>query len=478
MVDFSNGISSLRPSGKTAGTMNRLTHLREILRYVPRFKDRVFVISIDGAVVEDENFRNLLLDIALLRSLNIGVVLVHGAAHQITRLAQRTGETPTNLDGSGLTDDATLQLALFASTRVSYELVEGLDAADLRGATGNFLLAHPAGILGGVDYRHTGKVERVNSDFLLSTIAQGVIPVVPPVASDGEGSSYRLNSDVVAVEVAAALKAAKLIYLNTHPGVVLPAKVHDKVAEALKPMLTRHPPEEGKARLIRSMSVEEADTLLRNARELMPQEVATKVEQGVRAVRLGVPRVHIIDGRMEEGLLAEVFSNLGVGTMVHANEYQSIRPAKKSDSRTIMSLIADGVAAEELVRRTRAEIERQAPDFFVFEVDRTPVACAAIHLYPAEKKAELACVCVDPRFENRGIGSKMMQYAEAKAREAGMDELFCLSTQTFNYFQNKGGFLPGSVESLPPGRREKYDKSGRHSLVLIKKLADPKPGPA
>jgi amino-acid N-acetyltransferase len=193
---------------------------------------------------------------------------------------------------------------------------------------------------------------------------------------------------------------------------------------------------------------------------------------------LGVPRFHIIDGRMEEGLLAEVFSNLGVGTMVHANEYQSIRPAKKSDSRTILSLIADGVANEELVRRTRAEIERQAPDFFVFEVDRTPVACAAVHLYPAEKKAELACVCVDPRFENRGIGSKMMQYAEARAREAGMDELFCLSTQTFNYFQNKGGFSPGSSESLPAARKEKYDKSGRHSLVLIKKLASTGPGPA
>jgi amino-acid N-acetyltransferase len=252
--------------------------------------------------------------------------------------------------------------------------------------------------------------------------------------------------------------------------VVLPAKVTDKVAENLKPMLTRHPAVEGKARLIRSMSVEEADSLLRSARDLMPQEVATKVEQGVRAVRLGVPRVHIIDGRMEEGLLAEVFSNLGVGTMVHANEYQSIRPAKKSDSRTIIGLIADGVANEELVRRSRAEIERQAPEFFVFEVDRTPVACAALHLYPTEKKAELACVCVDPRFENRGIGSKMMQYAEAKAREAGMDELFCLSTQTFNYFQNKGGFLPGAIESLPPGRREKYDKSGRHSLLLVKKL--------
>src|SRR5271166_3355620 len=99
--------------------MLQLTDLREILRYVPRFRDRIFVIAIDGAVVEDENFRNVLLDIALLRSLRIGVALVHGAAHQIRRLADQTGITPSNLDGSGITDAATLQLALNAAYRVS-----------------------------------------------------------------------------------------------------------------------------------------------------------------------------------------------------------------------------------------------------------------------------------------------------------------------------------------------------------------------
>ena len=114
--------------------MLHLTDLREILRYVPRFRDRVFVIALDGAVVEHENFRNLLLDIALLRSLRIGVALVHGAAHQIRRLAEATGMTPTNLDGTGVTDDATLQLALTAANRVSHEMLEGLSATDLRGA--------------------------------------------------------------------------------------------------------------------------------------------------------------------------------------------------------------------------------------------------------------------------------------------------------------------------------------------------------
>jgi len=196
----------------------------------------------------------------------------------------------------------------------------------------------------------------------------------------------------------------------------------------------------------------------------------SKLEQAVRAARGGVPRVHIIDGRVEEGLLAEVFSNEGIGTLIHANEYQAIRKAHKRDVRVIFNLIQAGVENDELVRRTRAEIERQMDDFFVFEVDRNPVACAALHQYPSEGKAELACVCVDARYENQGIGGKLMQYAESVARARGVAELFCLSTQAFNYFQQKGGFGPGTPDDLPPPRRDRYERSGRRSLVLKKRL--------
>src|ERR671935_2615957 len=146
--------------------MLQLTDLREILRYVPRFRDRVFVIALDGAVVEDENFRNLLLDIALLRSLRIGVALVHGAGQQIRRLAEQTGVTPSNLDGTGVTDPPTLQLALTAANRVTHEILEGLATTDLRGACGNALVAHPAGILQGIDQQLTGRVERVDTALL------------------------------------------------------------------------------------------------------------------------------------------------------------------------------------------------------------------------------------------------------------------------------------------------------------------------
>jgi amino-acid N-acetyltransferase len=426
--------------------MLRLTDLREILRYVPRFRDKVFVIALDGAVVEDDNFGNLLLDIALLRSLRIGVALVHGAGHQIRRLAEQTGQTALNTDGSGVTDPATLQLALTAANRVTHEILEGLSATDLRGACGNCLVAHPAGILQGVDHQLTGRVERVDTALLHALLEHDIVPVLPPLGCDGEGHTYRLNSDVVAVEVARALQAVKLIYLTTEAGVRCGGE------------------------LLRQLSVDEAEAVLKNQRTELASPVVSKLEQAVRAARGGVPRVHIIDGRVEEGLLAEVFSNEGIGTLIHGNEYQAIRRAQKKDARAIFALIQAGMESDELVRRTRADIERQIDDFYVFEVDRSPAACVAVHLYPEERKAEMACVCVESKYENQGIGAKLMHYAEAQARAWGATELFCLSTQAFNYFLQKGGFQLGTPDDLPPARRERYDRSGRRSQVLTKKL--------
>src|SRR5262249_60517040 len=130
----------------------RLTYFPKILRYVPRFRDRVFVIAIDGAIVEDDNFPNLLLDIALLRSLSIRVVLVHGAAHQVRHHAEVLKMTPSNFDGTGITDRDTLQVAITAANRVTHEILEGLSANDLRAACANALGAHPKRILGGTDH--------------------------------------------------------------------------------------------------------------------------------------------------------------------------------------------------------------------------------------------------------------------------------------------------------------------------------------
>jgi amino-acid N-acetyltransferase len=156
--------------------------------------------------------------------------------------------------------------------------------------------------------------------------------------------------------------------------------------------------------------------------------------------------------------------------LIYANEYQQIRRAMKKDVRHILMLTKNSVATDELVKRTRSSIEKSLSDYLIFEIDKNPVACVALHVYPEQNKGELAFLYVSPSHENQGIGRKLIQFVENKARDLGLDELITLSTQAFTYFQSKAGFLEGGPDDLPPARREKYDQSGRNSKVLIKKL--------
>ncbi len=423
------------------------TDLRGILQYIPQFREKTFVLAIDGAIVTDENFATLLLDVAVLRSLNIRVVLVHGASAQIKALADKQGVKPSNCDGSGITDAATLQLAMDAANRLTHEILEGLSANDLRAVCPNAIIAHPLGIIQGVDHLFTGKVERVDVDLLQTLLAQGIIPIIPPLGFDGDGKTYRVNSDSVAVAVAESLKAVKLMFITPQDGILV------------------------QGRLIRQMLLADFESVLALQKNDVAPEQLSKALNTVAACKAGIPRVHIINGRVDEGMLAEVFSNDGIGTLIYANEYQQVRRAMKKDVRAIQLLTKKAVEAEELVKRSRASIEKNLGDYFIFEIDKNTVACVALHVYPDHKKGELACLYVNPSHENHGIGKKLIQFVENKAREMGLSELLTLSTQAFTYFQSKGGFAEGTPDDLPPGRREKYDASGRNSKVLVKKLA-------
>ena len=428
------------------------TDLRGILQYIPSFREKTFIIAIDGAIVTGENFANILLDVAVLRSLNIRVVLVHGAAEQIKTLAEEQKVTASDLVGSGITDALTLKLALTAANRLTHEILEGLSANDLRAACTNAIIAHPLGIIQGVDHLNTGKVERVDVELLQNLLSQGIVPVVPPLGFDGEGKTYRVNSDGVAFAVAEALKAIKLIFITSQEGLIHQGK------------------------LIRQMLVAQLEQLLARQKNDFAPEALSKAHHACAACKSGVQRVHIISGQVDEGLLAEVFSNEGIGTLIYANDYEQIRKALKKDVRAILKLTKNSVVSEELMKRTRAAIEKQLGDYFIFEIDKNPVACVALHVYAEQKKGELAYLYVNPSHENQGIGQKLVQFIEAKARELGLNELLTLSTQAFTYFQTKAGFIEGKPDDLPPLRRDKYDQSGRNSKVLVKKLAKPAAG--
>jgi len=216
--------------------------------------------------------------------------------------------------------------------------------------------------------------------------------------------------------------------------------------------------------------VADLDAILASHKSEIVPEVLSKAIHAAAACKAGIQRVHIINGRVDEGLLAEVFSNEGIGTLIYANEYQQIRRALKKDIRHILALTKNSVASDELIKRTRSGIEKNLSDYYLFEIDKNPVACVALHPYPEQEKGELAFLYVSPSHENQGIGRKLIQFVESRAREMGLSELLTLSTQAFTYFQSKGGFAEGSPDDLPAARREKYDQSGRNSKVLLKKL--------
>lgn len=422
------------------------TDLRGILHYIPQFRDKVFIIAIDGAVVADDNFPNLLLDIAVLRSLSIQIVIIHGAGHQIKLLSDGLKKPISNSDGTGLTDAQTLDLAIIGANSVTHEILEGLTMNNLRGAHSNCVEAVPLGIIKGVDYQHTGKVHQIDTEMLKVLLEKGIIPVIPPLGFDGNGHTYRVNSDSIAVEVARALGAVKLMLITTRNGLEIDGK------------------------LISQVSVQNLDTLLKTSSDKLQPEMLSKAQNALRASQGGIPRVHVINGEVDEGLLAEVFSNEGIGTLIYTNEYQGIRQAMRKDIRHIFTLIKPSILGDQLVKRTRASIEKHLNEFFVFEIDDNIVGCVSVVPYPAEKMAELACLQINPAHEHRGIGTKLAARAEVVAKELGMETIFCLSTQAFTFFQHKLAYREGTSDDLPPGRREKYEQSGRNSKILLKSL--------
>ena len=247
--------------------------------------------------------------------------------------------------------------------------------------------------------------------------------------------------------MAEALKAAKLIFITSQDGL-------------------RY-----NGQLIRQMLVGDLQKLVQSAGGGFVPEMLSKARHAAAACAAGVQRVHIVNGREDEGLLAEVFSNEGIGTLIYANEYEQIRPAKKKDIRAIQLLTKKAVRSRRTASGGRAPTLRRTWRITISSKStRTRSRAWRCTFIPRNNKGELASLYVDPSHENQGIGRKLIQFVENKAREIGLTELIALSTQTFTYFQSKGGFAEGTPDDLPPGRREKYDQSGRNSKVLVKKL--------
>ena len=429
------------------GSEIKPTDLRGILKYVPRFQGQTFVIAVDGIIVADENFSNILTDIAVLRSLGIKLVIVHGIGHQIEQLSKVRNIPITDVQGTGVADAATLDLAIRASSRVTHLVIEGLTQNGLKAALTNAIRAVPLGIIKGVDHQFTGRVDRIDKEFLHQLIASSVVPVLNPIGFDRDGRPLRINSDLLAAELAEALNATKIIYLTPHEGLEINGKLQHQIAAAT------------------------LKTILESKPDSINEPMRSPAAHAVKAVETGTPRIHLLDGRLMDGLLNEIFSNEGVGTLIHGNEYQQIRQATKRDVRAIYNLTRQAVKREELVYRTQQAIEKNIEQFFVFEIDENIIASVSLQFYGDKSKlAEVGSLYVMPFYHHRGVGKKMVEYAGMMAKERGATTLLALSTQAFSFFTSVCGFEEADKELLPESRLKAYEDSGRNSKVLVKKL--------
>lgn len=418
------------------------TDLRGILKYVPMFRDHVFVLAIDGSLVAHENFQNVLLDIAVLRSLNIKVVLVHGVGQQLEALAKQKETTISDPHGELETDAVTLELATEAAAMVSLEVMQGLTRNGLRCATCNGVRSKEIGIFKGEDQLSSGAVDKIDDVLFNKLLDADTIPVITPIAFNREGAPLRINSDLLASELASKLNASKLIYMTTQEGLQISGQ-----------SLTNLP-------------VADLEGLIKTATKQMPERLLSKFKHAAKAINAGTPRAHILDGRVFGALLNEIFDKVGIGTMVYSNDYQSIRRAVATDAHSIYNITQNGVRSESLRERSQESIAATIDDYLVYEIDGSIVGCVNLKIYDSGDIAEIGSVYVQAFYQNKGVGRKMVEFACAEAQERGSRRAIAMTTQASKFFSKVCAFEEGTVNDLPAERREDYAQNGRNSKVL------------
>ena len=418
------------------------TDLRGILKYVPMFREHVFVLALDGSLVAHENFQNVLLDIAVLRSLNIKVVLVHGVGQQLKALAKQKQTAISDPHGELKTDAVTLELATEAAAVVSLEIMQGLTRNGLRCATCNGVRSKEIGMVKGEDQLNSGAVDKLDDVLFNKLLDTDTIPVITPIAFSREGTPLRINSDLLASELASKLNASKLIYMTTQEGL----QINDQP--------------------LTNLPVANLESLLESATEQIPERLLSKVEHSVKAINAGTPRAHILDGRLFGALLNEIFDKVGIGTMVYSNDYQSIRRAVTADAHSIYNITQNGVRAESLRERSQESIEATIADYLVYEIDGSIVACVNLKIYDSGDIAEIGSVYVQAFYQNKGVGRKMVEFACAEAQSRCSKRAIAMTTQASKFFSKVCAFEEGTINDLPAERREDYAQNGRNSKVL------------
>lgn len=441
--------------------------IRDVLRYIKKFKAASVVIYIDDRLLEHPLFTSHIRDIAMIHEAGIQVVIVPGSRKRIDEVLE-TNSIPWKMkNGVRLTKEESLPLIKMAAFDVANRIMTSLAGEGKTAVIGNWVRARSMGILDGIDFSAAGDIDKIQTDAVKTILEDRFIPIFPCIGWSLAGKPYNISSVELAAEIAQRLQADKLFFL-------LPDGNIDEKDFFIPQHISRSP--ENK---IPALNISEAQELLdRNTHQenisSTQDEILSKKEKilqlirlGIRACTNGVSRVHILDGLIDGTIPCEIFSNLGCGTMIYESDYGQIREMTIEDIPAILNLIRPFVEEGILLPRTEQSLASTFTDYIVYELDDGIKGCAALHFYN-DFQAEIAAVAVDPVCSHLGIGPKMMEYLLNKAQSQQAKSVFILTTRTADWFEMQG-FISDDISTLPTKRKEKWYPS-RGSKLFRKKL--------
>jgi amino-acid N-acetyltransferase len=437
---------------------------RSVAPYIHLHRGKTFVIGMAGEAIAAGKLQNIAQDLALIQSMGVKIVLVHGFRPQVNEQLEAKGHAAQYSHGTRITDSVALDCAQEAAGQLRYEIEaafsQGLPNTPMAGSTvrvisGNFITARPVGIVDGIDFKHSGLVRKVDTVGIQRTLEFGSMVLLSPFGFSPTGEAFNLSMEEVATSVAIELKADKLIFLTEVPGIRINPS---EPASEDNPIDTELPLAAAK-QLLKDVP---------NAQQ--PTDTAFYLQHCVKACQNGVERSHILPFATDGSVLLEIYVHDGIGTMVIDEKLESLREATVDDVGGILQLIEPYENDGTLVKRDRTEIERDAGLYTVIEHDGVIFGCAALYPYPESKTGEMAALTVSPHTQSQGDGERILKRVEQRARAMGLQSIFVLTTRTMHWFL-KRGFKPVETDWLPEARQRKYNLNrSRKSQVLVKIL--------
>ncbi|PJC86076.1 amino-acid N-acetyltransferase [Vibrio sp. HA2012] len=431
---------------------------RQSTPYVNAHRGKIMVITLGGEAFDAPNFTNIISDIALLHSLGVKIVLVHGARPQINRILDSNNYTTPYHKGIRVTDSKALGLVMQAAGQLQLSITARLSMSlnntpmagnQLNVVSGNFIIAQPLGVDDGIDYCHSGRVRRIDVDGINRTLEQGSIVLLGPVASSVTGECFNLLSEEVATQVAIRLKAEKLIGFCSEQGIL-----------------------DNKGNVVAELLPSDAEALLHKLeQDFNPDKNESTgtlrfLRGSVSACRAGVPRSHLISYNIDGALIQELFSFDGIGTQVVMASAEQIRTAQINDIGGILDLIRPLEEQGILVRRSREQLEQEISHFTIIEKDGLIIGCAALYPYIEDKMAEMACVAIHPDYRDDNRGLDLLNHIKIRSKKLGIEQIFVLTTHSLHWFREQG-FEEISVAQLPMEKQGLYNYQRKSKILAL-----------